>query len=409
MTFFSRMRTGRSCLLIATVALPLFYGCQSGQGIVARLNGAAVNDTLYRDRLERVNINNFNQTLTLAGHPYVPGQPTDPNMDAGAVALIQILRENAIDQLAKEANAIPSPGTVDQFFNYQKLQNPKLDKQVVPTDFKHSIAVQLEVLGVGTDGAKVDAKEVQDEFNRAKSQLDIPERWGLRLLRVPNETDGLETLNRLKATSGTNFPEEAAKSQAPPPFNGQERFADVKEIQSKEKNLYDALQHVKPGQFASAPINIALNAPAGTPPLYVVAQLTQRFPATPVTLEMVQGAITMSLLQRKFPEYEVHFFQRLTEFFQKHSADLEIYDKRRENLVKTYLMQPPALRSAPTGAAGTPQGAPQGAPPTGNGGPPLGGGPASSSSGPGGTGSGSGNGMSGRSPGNPNSGGAGAP
>jgi hypothetical protein len=165
-------------VLCATLLLPLLTGCQ-GHRIIARINGDAITDEQYLARVERVVPQEFQQLAQ--------GNIAQINLDAGAVALVTTLREKAIDILAKNKNVVPSSDTIDQIYKYDMLADPNLpaaikNNTITEDELKKSIRLSSELLGIGTDGAKVDPKEVEDEFKNVKSstnpadQLDIPAR-----------------------------------------------------------------------------------------------------------------------------------------------------------------------------------------------------------------------------------------
>jgi hypothetical protein len=337
----------------ASLLLPILCGCQ-GHKIIARINGESINDDQYLSRLERVVPQEFD--------PLVKTNRAGLNIDAGAVALVSILREKAVDLLAKQKNVVPTSETVESIFNYQRQADPNIAAMMKTTpgleeDIRRNIRIQSEALGIGTDGAQVDAKELNDAFNAQKNsptasdRLDIPERIGLRVLRVKDADDGLLTLNRLKASG--DFAAEAAREGDGPPVDGSERIFPTSEIQKQLPSLYEALKSVKPGTFAPAPLPIINGATS----FLAVVEVTHKEPTHIVTLDEVRSVLTQRLLQKKFPQWQLHFIQTLNDFLRKDATieiDIDRYKPLIQAFFKTLIEPVSAPQTAPPGAVGTP-------------------------------------------------------
>jgi hypothetical protein len=345
----------------AFLLLPALYGCQ-GHKIVARINGDTITDEQYSNRLERVVPQEFQPMMQTA-----PGM----SIDAGAVALVTAIRERSVDILAKQKNAMASNETVDALFKYQELANPNLanlikNGTVQEEEVKHNLRIQTEAVGIGTDGAQVDAKELTDAFNLAKNspnpvdKLDISEKYGMRLLRVKDETDGLLVLGRLKASG--DWSEEARKEGDQKQLDGTDQTFPVPDLQ-RLPALYDVIKTLSPGQFAPAPITLTVPQQSGTQSFTVVAQLTKKIPAHQVTLDEVRAELTARLLQKKFPQWQQHFVQTLNDFLRSKDTNIEIDIERYRPLVTAFFKTPPEPMVAPGGVSAGPGGA--SAPPAG--------------------------------------------
>jgi len=345
--------------LSATAVLPILFGCQ-GHRIVARLNGEAINDDQYLDRIERVVPAEFEQMSQ--AHPELP-------IDAGAVALVTALREKAVDVVAKNKNVVPMPDTVDSIYRYDLLLDAGIEAlilkhSVAPEEIKKNIRLSLEALGIGTDGAKVDAKELDDAFKSAKTspvptdKLDIPERYGLKLLGVKNTVEGQLVLGRLKATG--DFKTEALQESDKAPFDGTERIFPADQIQRQLPVLYDALKPLTPGQFAPSPVTLTAQTPTGPQTFYAVVQLTRKMPSRVVTLNEVSAELTQRLLKRKFPQWQQHFVQSLNDFLVAKDTVVEVDIERYKTLVPAFLQTPAQLPSQQGGQVTTPGGMPSG-------------------------------------------------
>jgi len=337
-------------IICACLLLPVLFGCQ-GHKIMARINGESINDDQYQNRLERVSMQDFQPMMqSAAGIP----------IDAGSVALVNLIRERAVDLLAKQKNAVPSADTVESLLNYQKLAIPNLANllktgAVSEDDLKRNLRVQAEAVGIGTDGAQVDAKELNDAFNAAQNsanpaeKLDIPEKYGMRLLRVKDADDGLLVLGRLRASG--RFEDEARQEGDRGQLDGTEQVFPVTDIQSKLPALYDAMKTLSPGQFAPAPITLTI--PQSTTPqsLVVVAQMTKKIPAHKVTLDEVRPELTSRILQKKFGQWQMHFVQTLNDFLRSKDTIIEIDIDRYKPLIPAFLKTPNEAVVAPSGAA----------------------------------------------------------
>jgi hypothetical protein len=373
--------------LCATLILPVLYGCQ-GHRIVARLNGEAVNDDQYLDRLERVVPQEFEQ-LAQANTTNMP-------LDAGAIAMVTTLREKALEIVAKNKNAVPTSEAVDQIYHYDLLLDPSIDaalkmNTLTPDDIKKNIRIAIEAVGIGTDGAKVDPKELDDAFKAAKTsplpadKLDIPERYGLKLLGVKNLDDGQVVLGRLKATG--DFKTEAQQEGVKAPFDGSEHVFAATQIQAQLPVLYDALKTLKPGQFAPAPLTLSGSGPNGQQTFYAVVQKTKEIPAHEVTLPEVSAELTQRVLKKKFPQWQQHFVQSLNDFLRDKNTIIEVDIDRYKALVPAFLKTAPEATSSQSGMTGAQGGVPMssgagmpsGSAPTGSG--PTGSTPATSTGG----------------------------
>jgi hypothetical protein len=348
--------------LCAALLLPALSGCQ-GHKIVARINGEAITDEQYTNRLERITPTELDAMAQSAA---------GINIDAGGAALVNVIRDHAIDILAKQKNVTPSQESLDAMYNYQKLANPNLASliksgAVQEEDLKRNLRLQAEAIGIGTDGAHVDAKEFEAAYNAAKNatdaakKIDIPEKYGMRLLKVKDMDDGQMALNRLKASG--DFAAEAAREGDRPQLDGSEQVFPVADVQLRIPTLYDALKNLSAGQFVPAPLTLSVPQASGPATLTVVVQLTRKYPAHAVTLDEARPVLTTRLLADKFPQWQQHFAQSLAEFLR--NANIEIDIDRYRPLITAFFKTPPqptaggAVSGGPEGAAGS------GAPATG--------------------------------------------
>lgn len=345
----------------------LISGCAAdglaGHTIVARLNGTPINDERYYNNMEHLRAQDF---------------PTTAEEEAGAVALTQVLRNQAVDDLAAQKGYAPSEDDVDSFYQYEMTVQPQLQAAVTQgltsaEDQKRTIRRGLEQLAIGTDGATVDPQELQAAYTAVQSPqtssqstmpvtVDVPATVTIRALSVPDFTSGGQAISALKATG--NWTAEAQQLHPARPFLGQQVSVPVDALQRQLPELYKAVIALKPADFAPEPVNVS---PAGSPvSQYVVVQLISKSSPIHLSMDQVRVPLKIRVLQQKFPMWPIHMDTELYNFLQ--SANLEIYNDRYRDQVRAALLTPPQPAQQPGAepAPGSvrPQGAPgAGAPP----------------------------------------------
>lgn len=349
-----RQVAGTLCLLL----LPLLAGCQ-GDSIIAQVGGQSISMKRYYDTLENLTQADFSNVSN------------GPDLQAGPLALLYLIREAAIQQLAQQKGFIPSDDFIDRILEYQREKDPNLDDNIrrgliSESQLKKQLILLYEILTIGADTDHVDESQLKQMYAREKSQLDLPERFVVRMLLVKNEQDGIETLNRLKATG--NFAAEAQRERDASPFDGEEITVSAEQVKQQQPQLYEALEKLSPGQFADAPI--PLKQPGAPTPLYVLVQLTHKMPAKSMSYEQVRPLLVEQYLQQAFPQYQQHFYQTLTEYLKGLLAQnkIVIYNQRYASIVLVRLNQllnqpPPVPTPAPSQSVPTPQTPQSNAPP----------------------------------------------
>ncbi len=339
-----------SALAMSLFVLPL-AGCQ-GDKIVAQLKSDTITQSQYLKTMQQLNFMSFQQEMSIAQ------RSNDPNLTAGGIALISLLTNQAIGQMAQEQNLVPSDQIVDQLISYQRLHDPQLNASIKDgktnlKDLRKQLASAEEVvfLGAGSDGSKIDTSQLQTLFDSQKGSLDIPARIGVRMLAVKDQTDGITQLNSLKA--GVDFHQLAIAESSPSPYNGTEQYLSLDALKNSHAaiDLYQAIVSLSDNQFANAPV--ALHGAAGAPPLYVDVQVTQKIPAHKTTLDEVRPFLITEILQQQNPELQLHFLNLLHSYLQDavQSNKLQVYIPSLQQQVISYLLAPPpnpnAINSAP--------------------------------------------------------------
>jgi hypothetical protein len=305
--------------------------------VIARVNGSAINEDEYADRTERTS-SIFQGT------------------DAGGTALVSMLRERLTSQLAARKNASPSDEEVRRYASYIRRTVPEVDDQirlgrVSDNDLFTKARFNMEEFGIGTEGAKVSDKELQDEFNAHKADLVFPEIWTIRTVRLQNPQQAAMVLPTLQQTGDFKA---AARALGLTP---QEAAASGSETSIVAKNaqpsIRQALDKLGPGQFASGPVSLEVRNPqfpGASQTVYFLMQLVRKTPAKPMTLDDARTALQQSLLVKTNPAWEVHKNQEMAEFTSK--SDMQIYNKRYQTLVRNF-MQTQAESYAATAPGGT--------------------------------------------------------
>lgn len=306
--------------------LPLLTGCQ-GESIVAQVGNQSIGIKTYYNVMENLTQADFANA---------------PDFQVGPLAMLYLIREAAIQQIAQQKGFMPSSSFIDHLVEYQREHNPNLDftiKQGLLTEneVRKQLTLEYEILAIGADTNTVDDAQLRTLYNQLKPQLDLPERVSVRMLQVKDEQDGIQTINRLRATG--NFSEEANREKALPPFNGQEILLPVAALKVQLPQMYQAIQNLSPGQFASAPV--LLKQPQNPAPVYVVVQLTHKFPAKSVSFEEARPALFETYLQQHFPQATYHFYRVLADYLNNliQQGRIIIYNQRYAKIVLPRLMQ----------------------------------------------------------------------
>jgi hypothetical protein len=305
--------------------------------VIARVNGSAINADEYADRTERTS-SIFQGT------------------DAGGTALISMLRERLTSQLAARKNASPSDEEVRRYASYIRRTVPEVEDQirqgrVAENDLITKARFNMEEFGIGTEGAKVSDKELQDEYKAHEKDLEFPEIWTIRTVRLPNPQQAAMVLPALQRTGDFKA---AARALGLTPIEAAASGAETSIVaKNAQPSIHQALDRLGPGQFAPGPVALEVRNPqfpGATQTIYFLMQLVRKTPARPMTLEDARTALQQNILIRTNPAWEVHKNQEMAEFTGK--ADLQIYNKRYQNLVRNF-MQTQAASYAATAPGGT--------------------------------------------------------
>lgn len=351
-------------LCLATLTLTGLSGCQNNKAIVARVNTTAITNDDFEERALRVTADQLQ---------YAQG------MDAGALALVSMIHENLVSELAKQKGVEPQPADIQKIVAFTKLSDPRVASAInggslTEDDVVRSIRGQMEDFAIGTDGAKAEDKDVQALYNQRKAQgraggLVIPETYKIKIVRAPDPTTGQQALDQLKKTGDWKgvattvlhlTGAEAANA-------GREQSVDMTRIQPQ--TLQDALRALQPGQFTPAPIQATITNPQthAQQPLIVIAQVISKQPERTLTLDEVRPLLQQSVIANTHKDWQAHEQQLLASFTQDLLSKglLQINIKRYEKLLDTFISPMAASRAGNvSGTTIAPQPA---APPNGSG------------------------------------------
>lgn len=357
----------RSTLGVIAVALIGLSGCQ-GQKIVARVK----NQTITQDEL-------YERMLTT-----VPGSiPQQAGMDVGGATLINMIREAMMLQLAEEKKVKPTEESVSKFYAFVKRANPSLDDEIRAgrqdeAEMLRRIRLTLAEFAIGTNGAKVDDKEVQAEFEKSRNEFKISESFTVKSLRVPTEAAGNQALDLLRKTGDFRTAAMQVLNVSGSQLAGAGRETTVPG-DKLPKELRDAFAATPVGQYSAKPIEVSAPNPQTQvmEKFFIVAQVVRKTPAFDPKLEDVRAVIEQKLLTQKYPDWQSVKDKTLAEFTRTaaEKKDIQINIKRYQSLLNSFILAQADMRlgpQTPSGGMAPPPGG-SGASPAGGAGSPSGG------------------------------------
>lgn len=330
----TRLSSRALAALGAIVSLTALSGCANHK-IIAHINGTAVNDEEYQASVSRIRSTDF-QMFTQQGI----------QTDAGGAGLVALVKEKLLEKLAIEKHLMPTEEAVNRYVAYLTRTRPEVSSaldsgQITKEDLPRVIRDQMILVALGSNNASVPEEDIKKEYAANKKQYDYPEIVGIRVVPVPSQTEGIELLNKIKATG--DFAGAATK------INPQAGIVRYLTIDRMPPQLKDALSSLKDGQLVSAPV--ALSTP-GSPTSNLVVQLVSRMPKGEAKLEDAHEAIREHELQKTQPQLMQHSQELLGEYNKQATVDVTI--ERYKSLIKTAMTPPPAPPMAGPGSAAPP-------------------------------------------------------
>ena len=334
----TRLSSSAVAAIGVIVSLTTLSGCANHK-IIARVNGANVNEEEYHTAVSRIRANDFQGFVQ-----------QNIQTDAGGAGLVAVIKEKLLEKLAVDKNLMPTDETVNRYVAYLTRSRPEISSaletgQITKEELPRVIRDQMILVALGSNNATVPEEDIKKEYAAEKALYDYPEIVGIRVVPVPSQTEGIELLNKIKATG--DFAGAAIKIN---PQAGVIRYRTIDRLPPK---LKEALAPLKDGQLVPAPVTI--DAP-GSPSANIVVQLVSRMPKGDAKIEEAHEQIREHELQKLQPQLMKHSQDLLAEYNQQ--ANVEVMIDRYKSIVKTALLPPPASSAiggpggaAPNGAA----------------------------------------------------------
>lgn len=340
---------GAGCALLWTA------GCQ-GRKIVARVH----NEPVYEDEF-------FERAIQV---PLTTQKSLDT--DAGGLALVSLMREKLTDQAVAEKKYSIDKSDVARGIEFLVSSNLDLAVSIAAGKISretllHDYEQNLKQVALGSDGARVEEKALQESYNKYKDRLVVEEQWAVRLLRTIDEQTAKQALERLKATQGNfqaaaRIPGVMLMSQTDPArpviiFATGPRAAQIQQLPA----LRDALAKLKPNEFTTRPVKVddpqatSRGMPSTT---YLVGQMAQKISKRTPTLDEVRPIVRQYSIQDTHPDWQRRFDEQTREFTRRHQAEIVIYLERYKPLLSAYILPKDEPAVMPSGSAAPPPGAP---------------------------------------------------
>ena len=338
-------------------------GCQP-QTIVARVNDKPITEQDFISGVQKVKQSSF--------------QGQDQKLDAGAITLENKIQGILVDQCAAEpgVKGVPSEETVKAYFNevqrkYPNVTNDIKTHTVDQDDVMNQIKTTLEMLAIGTDGAKPDDKELQAQYDKhiaTQTTPYFPTLFTLKFVLAESRDQANTALEGLKKTG--DFKAAAQSLGITPEQAGNMVRATIYTSEQLPPAAVKALDALTPNQYTPEPIEFTVPAnpqnPQAAPSThFMIAQLVQKVPGSTPKLAEVRELLSQMALLEKYPQWSMHAAGNVAKFSLK--SHIEIMVDRYKPLLADVIL-PAAERNAAmsTGGAGgfgsAPGGSPGGAP-----------------------------------------------
>lgn len=337
-------------MLIAAAAAQILTGCHQ-QKIVAKINQHSITEDEFNARVQRVRAASLQNS----------------NLDAGGITLLNMIKSSIIDQCASDPSvkAMPSDEAVKTYVSqvlrmYPDLANKIKTNELSLEELTDQVKTNLEQVAIGTDGAKIDEKELQATYDDLNSRhaADYPALYTIRAITPPTAAQAQTALDAVKKSG--DFSSASTALQIPAELASQLTRTSVFSGKQLPPEVVAVLETLKPGEFTPAPITITVPDPnnpqggAGSQ-RFMIAQLVAKEPAKTPTLAEVRAQMTEMTLEKKFPQWSQHAAKQVSDFTLK--ANIEIMVDRYKSLMTNYIL-PEAKRTAQAASAPDPSMAP---------------------------------------------------
>jgi len=341
-------RTAQPALCALTIALIALPGCQ-GRKVVARVNSETINEDDFTNRALRVT--NLNP---------------QSGLDAGGMTLVNMIKENLLQQLAKNKGVTVSDDQVNKYVSgIEKLQPQILEGvrtgKITQEELTREYRMEMLLFGLGTDNAKADQKELQAAYDKHQTDLAIKGNYTLRLLPLQDPVKADAALAELKksgdfkkaAIAGGLSPEMAATV-------GKETV--VPSIQAPVE-LRNAIEPLKPTDFVAAPVRLQ-NSQSGQT-FYLVFQLVDKTKDRTLSLDEARPLVERFALADKFPQWGQHADSAMNDFINASKDNIQINMDRYKGLKEQFILPKPKAALPPQANTPNDTAPPPGAAPSG--------------------------------------------
>jgi parvulin-like peptidyl-prolyl isomerase len=304
-------------------------GCQ-GRKVVARVNSETINEDDFTARA--LHVTNLN---------------AQSGLDAGGLTLVNMVKENLLQQLAKSKGVNVTDDQVNKYIAAIEKLNPQILEgvrtgKITQEDLNREYRNEMILFGLGTDNAKADAKELQASYDQHKADLTIKGSYKLRLLPLQDRAKAQQALTELKASG--DFKKAAAIGGLPPEVAtnlGKETAVPASQTPPQLKAALDAL---KPLAYTAEPV--PLQGQNGQQ-FYLIAQLIDKTTDRVLTMDEAKALVERFALADKFPQWGQHAESALNDFITQSKDKIEINLDRYKPLKEQFILPKPKALGAP--------------------------------------------------------------
>jgi hypothetical protein len=337
-------------LMIKGVALvvpaALLMGCGGGKKTAATINGETITEDEFYDRT-------LNVTAPELVVPYQMRQP----MKAGEYALQSLVFEKLMSQLAKEKKVYPTDAEINEYIPFAKKYAPQVtfvmpDASRTEAGWRRDARIALIRRNLAKAPLKISEDEIKKSYDSLQKQLTPPDQYHMRMIDVTSQAKANTALETLK--KGVAF-ETVALTQSEDPMS-KPKGGEIGTVPSTQipAKLLDAIKDLKPGEYTKQAVEVSQNSQQNPPGAnipggkhFLLAQLIEKKPGTPVSFEEAKPICLFDLINKKDP----NAFARVSEDIEKYKekAKIDIKIKGYERLLDK--KPRPAAGAPPLGAA----------------------------------------------------------
>jgi parvulin-like peptidyl-prolyl isomerase len=323
---------------ILLFSVSVLSGC-GGKKVAVRVNSDSITEEEFLNRTQDVD------AVSLYNSVQHRGPAT-----AGEYAMVSLIREKLVLQLAAEKKALPTEDQINRFLHFAKKytqQNPFTSEETK----RREARIELAMRNLAMQPVKLTEAEIRKQYEDwVRQALTEPDRYRLRIMKTKEKAD--KVLESLK--KGVPFETLALTESDDPASRQQSGDIGFRAQAELPPVLFNAIKDLKPGAYTTKPVVVTSNQPGTAPQTgYLLAQLIEKRPGREPTFEEVRPLCEDRALQAKEPMAAQRVANLLREFQQK--ANIQINLPRYQDIVGK--IKSPSRQPLP---AGTPSGAPRG-------------------------------------------------